>query len=77
MMDIDTPEGMEFAKAWTLNLFGSVKEGAVWAIPRSCSMYTLFPKEKRIIRTSLTDDSSLETVCKELGFTVEIGPFDD
>lgn len=73
-MDIDTPEGLEQAKEWMTDFLKLVKEGAGWAVPRSSSIYALYPKAKRIVRVSPTADPSIEFVCKELGFTVEIGP---
>jgi hypothetical protein len=67
-VDIDTKEGMAEAVAWFNNFTAKFNEGGTWGIPRSNSVYLVFPSEKRLVRLSASRDSSTERVAKAAGW---------
>ena len=70
-MDINTSEGMKDAITWTENLFKMVKDGGMWAVPRSTTIYQI--DKTRKIATVIHQrrpDSSIDAVLKAMGWEV-------
>ena len=67
--DLDTPEGMENAKAWLKNTIAMLKDGGMWAIPRSSAIYSFNKKVK--IATRINSDTSTDRVLREMGWTLK------
>lgn len=70
MMDLDTDEGMDNAKAWLQDLIGMVQEGGKWIVPRSMSIYTIHHVTKVATRYGLLPDPAVDRVFREIGWTV-------
>jgi hypothetical protein len=73
MTDTD-PGGMPMKDriAWTRQCFSLLKEGGVWAIPRSATIYQVYNSTKTVIRTAGPGDSAVETVIREMGWTLNV-----
>ena len=69
-MNFNTPQGMEAAKQWQLNMLAMVKDGGTWFVPRVCSTYTVDHKTKTLTRTGLKSDPSINRVCAAIGWKV-------
>lgn len=70
MYDIDTPEGMDNAKAWLIALLSMINEGGKWAVPRSGALYTFHHTTKTAHRASYLTDPPTDRVLRELGWQV-------
>lgn len=70
MYDLDSPEGMDRAKVWTLALISLIHEGGKWVVPRSGAIYTFFHSTKTAHRASYLADSGVDRVLRELGWQV-------
>lgn len=71
--DIDTPEGMALAKRWTAQHVARIKDGGIWAIPRSGAVYRLHHGTKTAESLAgQTRDSSVERVFVAMGWTVTV-----
>ena len=71
MYDLDTKEGMANAIAWTRNMVAYLKDGGVWAVPRSSTWVVIVNKEKRQVQISEgLPDPSIARVFKAMGWTV-------
>lgn len=71
MYDLDTQEGMANAVAWTNQMVNHLKDGGVWAVPRSHTLVTIVSKEQKqvLIREGLPDPS-IARVFNAMGWTV-------
>jgi hypothetical protein len=71
MYNIDTRQGMAKSIAWTEKLFDTMKDGAVWAVPRSGMLVRVSHKDKTAyITKGLIADPSIPKVIKAMGWTV-------
>jgi hypothetical protein len=71
--DINSPEGMRSAVQWTQAFFALFKEGAVWAVPRSETLITVYPSKRSvIINPGHTPDPAIERVIREMGWQVQV-----
>jgi hypothetical protein len=68
--DLDTPEGMKNAIAWQRQMVASIKDGGVWIVPRSMSIYTVYNCDKAAERTVGGEDS-IDRVFRAMGWTVQ------
>ncbi len=69
---IEQPElnmPIEEAKEWLRGHLNLIKEGGIWAIPRSTAIYQVLHQEKTLYRIMGTDESS-EEVARALGWRV-------
>jgi len=55
--DLDTEEGLENSKAWLENMINMLKDGGVWAIPRSQAFYT-FNKKTKVAHRAIPDPAT-------------------
>ena len=69
---IDDNAGLEAAKKWLLDFIDLIKDGAVWAIPRSASAYRIDHTNKLATRLHGLGDSSTERVFKAIGWEVKV-----
>jgi hypothetical protein len=69
-MDIDTPEGMRAAVAWTRGLLNSIVEGGVWYVPRGASSYTVSHANKTLTRRGMKSDRAINRVVEAMGWRV-------
>ena len=67
-VNIDTYEGMTQAKAWTAGMLSVMNRQAVWAVPRSGSIYHIDKDAMTVKRESGED--CIDRVFKELGYMV-------
>ena len=65
-MNLDTDEGMIAAKAWLQNTIDMLKDGGMWAIPRSFAIYT-FDKKNKIV-TRINNDEPTDKVLEAMGW---------
>ena len=70
MYDIDTPEGMEEAKAWMHALLSQITDGGKWIVPRSGSVYTINHQTKTAHRAGYLPDPAIDRVLREMGWAV-------
>lgn len=68
--DLDTVEGMENAKRWTLNFLSLLREGGSWGVPRSSSVYRFYQSKLQAVRLHGDGDEAVERVLKEVGYHV-------
>ena len=70
--DIDTPGGMENAMAWQERMLSMIKPGGSWIVPRSNSIYTIYPDEKIAVRVTMNmPDTSIDRVFDAMGWTIK------
>lgn len=71
--DLDTEEGMANAMRWTQAMVDNLKEGGVWAIPRSGTMVTIKSKADKTVRISagFMPDKSIARVFERMGWSIE------
>ena len=70
-MDINTKQGMKDAKAWMQNLLNTVKDGGMWAVPRSGTIICFDKTNKKAIVThQTTPDISIERVLEAMGWEI-------
>ncbi len=72
--DIESKQGMRNAVEWLSAFVNQIKDGGMWAIPRSGSGYKILHSEKRAVRITESRDKSVERVFKEMGWSVDVGP---
>ena len=71
--DIKTTEGMANSVAWTATMFSMMRDGALWAVPRSMMMLKIYPSKKEVeVTRGHTADASIEEVIKAMGWTVTV-----
>jgi hypothetical protein len=68
--DIDTEDGMEHAKQWTVSLINSMKDGGTWLVPRSLSIYTFHHSRKTVDKVAGAPEPDIERVFNAVGWTV-------
>lgn len=70
-MDINTSQGMKDAIAWTENLFKTVNDGGMWAVPRSATIMQIdkINKKATIVQQG-RPDTSIDAVLKAMGWEV-------
>lgn len=68
--DIDTVEGMEKAKRWTLAFLDLIREGGSWGVPRSGTVYRFYKSKLLAVRLLGPGDESVERVLNELGYLI-------
>jgi hypothetical protein len=66
-MNLDTPEGMKAAIAWTNNQMSLLKLNGLWVIPRTGTMVRKTGKRTCTVRG---DDESTERVLKAAGWVI-------
>jgi hypothetical protein len=66
--DLDTKAGMENSKAWVQRTIDMLKDGGMWAIPRTLAIYSFNKKDKVVTR--INNDPSTDRVLKEMGWTL-------
>lgn len=72
MYDLDTKEGMANAVAWTEQLVNHLKDGGVWAVPRSHTLVTITSKaNKQVLISEGLPDPAIARVFKAMGWTVK------
>ncbi len=70
-MDLDTEDGMANAVAWTQHTIAHVRDGGVWAIPRSGMLVRINHTNKTaIITEGFLPDTAIPRVFKAMGWTV-------
>jgi hypothetical protein len=70
--DVDTPEGMNRAIAWTETFLLMFKDGGIWAVPRSGTFIRIEKANKRAVKLlGLTPDPSIQKVFEAMGWTWE------
>lgn len=67
MFDLDTKEGMKNACEWQDNMCSMLGEGGKWAIPRSETIYVIYPYN-RAYKTEQGKDEQVERVFAEMGW---------
>jgi hypothetical protein len=72
--NINNPEGMLRAMAWTSQLISMINDMGVWGVPRSETVYQFDKKNRVVMRLVGPGDSSTETVLKAMGWIVDITP---
>lgn len=79
-MNIGTPEGMRQAVAWQTNMVNVIKDGGVWAVPRSLTMIKILRSKKTAVFIGGThQEPDIVKVFKAMGWTctdAEPGPDD-
>jgi hypothetical protein len=69
--DLNTAEGMENAVAWQLKLFSTIKDGGVWIVPRSGTIYTVHHAKRIVVRAiGFAPEPDIERVIKKAGWWV-------
>jgi hypothetical protein len=68
--DIDTPQGMVLAMAWTHAHLERIRQGGIWFVPRVASTYCIDHANKTVTRTGLMPDPAITKVLRALGWTV-------
>jgi len=68
--DINTPEGMAYAKRWTLGMLSMIRDGGAWAVPRNASVYIVDHKAKTLTRSGMKPDPSINKVAAAIGWRV-------
>lgn len=68
--DLDTPEGMENAKAWMANMLARMSHNGVWVVPRSGTTVSFNQQDKTAKVASFLPDPSIARVLREMGFSV-------
>jgi hypothetical protein len=72
--DTNTPEGLKQSVRWTQGLFASMREGAVWVVPRSNTKVCVHHSTKRVtITDGHSSEDVLRKVIKEMGWTINEG----
>lgn len=72
--DLDTEEGMQNAVFWTQGLFASMREGAVWTIPRSNTSVKVHHTTKSVTIKDGTDrEDGVRKVIEKMGWTINEG----
>lgn len=69
--DIRNP-GSEAARQWMRGMLGMIKEGGLWTIPRSNTVYEILHEKKIIKRMSGRGDADTERVAKAIGWSVQV-----
>lgn len=67
-MDINTPEGMEAAAAWTSSLIARLKPGGSWGVPRCGGLYT-FDQELKMYSVTGAPDADIDRVLAHMGWS--------
>lgn len=67
-MDLDTKAGMAQACVWQDNLCSMLGDGGKWGIPRSESVYVVYPYD-RAYKVEVGKDEQVERVFAEMGWT--------
>ena len=67
-MDINTKQGMEEAKNWTIEFITLIEDGGFWAVPRSGSIYQVW-HSTREFRHVANGESCIDRVLKALGYS--------
>lgn len=67
--NLDTAGGMAAAKEWTTNHLNLIREGGVWLIPRSMSIYKVLHSAKQC-RVLSGGDTATDRVLKAMGWEV-------
>lgn len=68
--DLNTENGMTLAKAWTLGLISTLKEGGIWVVPRSGAMVQVFHSTETVEITAPAGEECLAQVFEALGWKV-------
>ena len=69
--DLDTEEGMANAVQWTREHFAKLKDGGMWAIPRSGTFAAVHHSAKTVtLLMGYKPDPSIARVIKAMGWTV-------
>lgn len=68
--DLDTEEGMNNAKKWTMALLSRLNDGGTWAVPRSGTLVRIDRASNTCRVVGLIPDPSIERVLLALGYTV-------
>jgi len=72
--DIDTDEGMANSVAWTERMFGMMRDGTMWGIPRSGTTVRVYPTKKEVVITDgLLPEDGLARVIKAMGWAIKEG----
>lgn len=74
-MNINTPDGLNAAKAWTKRMIDSLKDGGFWMIPRSQSTYRFF-KDSKEYSVEGPGDSATDCVLYHMGWTRRVDGLD-
>ena len=69
--DLDTTEGMENARRWTLYLLSQIVEGGVWCVPRSFSIYRISHQTRTATKLSGSAEPGITRVLLALGWKVD------
>lgn len=69
--DISTAEGLKNAVDWQTEHVDRVTEGGYWAVPRSASLYQLFPQRKTAKKLCGLPEPTIDKVFGAMGWTVE------
>lgn len=70
--NVDTPEGMANAIAWTTRFLDTLSDEAIWAVPRSGSIIKTDKPNKRAVRLfGLEPETSIQKVFEAMGWTWE------
>lgn len=71
MYDLETKEGMANAVKWTQQLFDTMGDKGVWAVPRSGTMVRLDKPNKAVtIEHIFAPDECIAQVIEAMGWTV-------
>jgi hypothetical protein len=68
--DLDTPEGMANAKAWTEAHLKGITNGGIWVVPRSGGLYIVSHKKKEVKFSGMVLEKCITRVMKELGWKI-------
>lgn len=68
-MNIDTPQGMAQAAAWTQAQISRLKPGGIWIIPRSGTQVQVFPATKTVVIDG-PEKAMLTRVFTHMGYRV-------
>lgn len=70
--NIDTPEGMENAIAWTDKTFATLVDGGRWVVPRSMSIYEVSHSTKTVRRVmGMFEEPVIQRVVEAAGWKYE------
>ena len=69
--DLNTTEGMENAKRWTLWLLSQIAEGGIWGVPRSYSLYRINHQTRTATKLSGSAEPDITRVFLACGWKVE------
>lgn len=67
-MNIATKTGMKAAIEWQTNMLATIKDGGVWAVPRSMTLITIRHSKKTAEFSDMRHEPDIVKVFKAMGW---------